>query len=31
MRVNHKTIELDSEGYFVHPEDWDQDVAYELE
>lgn len=30
MKVNNKEIELDPEGYLVHPEDWDHDVALEL-
>jgi len=30
MEVNSKNIELDPEGYLVHPEDWDHDVAVEL-
>ncbi|EEZ79697.1 TusE/DsrC/DsvC family sulfur relay protein [Candidatus Thioglobus sp.] len=30
MKINDKEIELDPEGYLIHPEDWDQDVALEL-
>ncbi|CAC9590269.1 hypothetical protein [uncultured Gammaproteobacteria bacterium] len=30
MKVNNKTAELDPEGYLIHPEDWDHDVALEL-
>ena len=30
MIVNNRDIELDPEGYLIHPEDWDHDVATEL-
>ncbi len=30
MKINDKNIELDLEGYLIHPEDWNQDVALEL-
>lgn len=30
MKINDKTVELDPEGYLIHPEDWDHDVAREL-
>jgi tRNA 2-thiouridine synthesizing protein E len=30
MIIDNKTIELDAEGYLVHPEDWNKDVALEL-
>jgi len=30
MNINNKEIELDTEGYLVHPEDWDKEVALEL-
>ncbi len=30
MKINDKEIELDPEGYLIHPEDWDHDVALEL-
>ena len=30
MIVSDKDVELDPEGYLIHPEDWDHDVAIEL-
>jgi tRNA 2-thiouridine synthesizing protein E len=30
MNINNKEIELDAEGYLIHPEDWDKDVALAL-
>ncbi len=30
MKINERDIELDEEGYLIHPEDWDHDVALEL-
>ncbi len=30
MHINNKEIELDTEGYLTHPEDWDKDVALKL-
>jgi len=30
MMINNRDIELDPEGYLIHPEDWDHDVANEL-
>ena len=30
MKINDKEIELDPEGYLVHPEDWDHEVATAL-
>ena len=30
MNINNKEIELDAEGYLIHPEDWNKEVAIEL-
>lgn len=30
MNINHKEIELDIEGYLVHPEDWNKEIALAL-
>jgi tRNA 2-thiouridine synthesizing protein E len=30
MNINNKEIELDTEGYLIHPEDWNKEVATAL-
>jgi TusE/DsrC/DsvC family sulfur relay protein len=30
MNINNKEIEIDAEGYLVHPENWDKEVALVL-
>lgn len=30
MDITDTTIEIDSEGYLIHPEDWNHDLALEL-
>jgi tRNA 2-thiouridine synthesizing protein E len=30
MNINNKEIEIDAEGYLVHPENWNKEVALVL-
>ncbi|RKZ75622.1 MAG: sulfurtransferase TusE, partial [Candidatus Parabeggiatoa sp. nov. 3] len=30
LEINGKTIEVDNEGYLVHPEEWDEEIAKHL-
>jgi tRNA 2-thiouridine synthesizing protein E len=31
MNINNKEIEIDAEGYLVHPENWDKEVAFSFQ